>query len=205
MCVRYLDLATRNQEPFLSGWWRPAAFCATRGCAPGCIVSVVQRRCAGCRPPALRRLPLRLQRGLCWREERNTRVLPLCCRWGRLWSGGSVACEGLRCWRRPGADPLAHRRWSRSECCLKRLSHGFTNVLWPEDVFLTSKGCSAWLGASQTGVRNSSPPLMCSNHVRFFFYFFGVWCFLKAALTCVQVRLALKLVNTNLSCGQCSF
>lgn len=87
-----------------------------------------------------------------------------------------------------------------SECCLKRLSHGFTNVLWPEDVFLTSKGFSGWLGASQT---ESTIPL-CSWCVLSMCDFFGMWCFLKEALTCVQVKLALKLVNTNLSCGQFS-
>lgn len=111
-----------------------------------------------------------------------------------------VEYKGLCCWSYTGANPLAHRRWSRSECCLKRLSHGFTNVLWPEDVFLTSKGFSGWLGASQT---ESTIPL-CSWCVLTMCDFFGMWCFLKAALTCVQVKLALKLVNTNLSCGQFS-
>lgn len=87
-----------------------------------------------------------------------------------------------------------------SECCLKRLSHGFTNVLWPEDVFLTSKGSSGWLSASQA---ESTIPL-CSWCVLTMCDFFGMRCFLKAALTCVQMKLALKLVNTNWSCGQFS-
>lgn len=216
----------------LTKWW--AVFCVMPGCIPNSVVSLVQHWFAvallagWCLPSVsallwpgrvafllLTKVCLRLgfpklhmsagTACLCCTEREMVHALPhnfvTVLLIGELLEWVIfVEYKGLRCWSYPGANPLAHRRWSRSECCLKRLSHGFTNVLWPEDVFLTSKGFSGWLGASQT---ESTIPL-CSWCVLTMCDFFGMWCFLKEALTCVQVKLVLKLVNTNLSCGQFS-
>lgn len=205
-------------------------FCVIPGCLPNCIVSFVQCWLAvtlvvGWCPPSVSVLPCSGEAPfllLTWVVITGgfTQTSHAC--WNHLpvlyrgWNGTAFDCvlligqvlewvifvdyKGLHCWSCTGANPLAHHRWSRSECCLKRLSHGSTNVLWPEDVFLTSKGFSAWLGASQT---ESAIPL-CSWCVLTMCDFFGMWYFLKAALTCVRLKLALKLVNTNLSCGQFS-
>lgn len=172
--------------------WNEGGGCAVRwarscGSTACCRCWVLMAQAAGkpLRSPALQALP--------------------CRRWAACMQLAGRAGAGARCGMQRVTLLKLHRRQSpgtpqviSSECCLKRLSHGFANVLWPEDVFLTSKGSSGWLSASQA---ESTIPL-CSWCVLTMCDFFGMRCFLKAALTCVQMKLALKLVNTNLSCGQ---